>query len=202
LGRGGDFARAPARDATAKALLADPRDFLGNLALTRIQFFDGDPAFRQSIDRTIALRPSSAQALAHGGFLLTIRGDAARGLPLLQRASEMSESPLPLYHLGYAVTYLREHRFPEALAAALKVDAENWVVAQTIVAAAAAHSGRAEIADKAAQRILELYPEFEGQALANFERWQFDAASYEALVSGLRAAGLALREQTVPVTGG
>ncbi len=180
FGRGGDDELVAGRDATEKALMLDPRDFLGNLALTRVQFFDGDPAFRQSIDRTIALRPSSAQALAQGGFLLTLRGDAAHGLPLVQKASDLSPTPPPLYHLAYAVAYLRERRFPEALASALKVDAENWVVAQAIVAAAAAHSGRDEVAGKAAQRILALYPEFEAEALANFERWRFDARYYDS----------------------
>jgi TolB-like protein len=202
FGRGGDEALAASRDATARALELDSRDFLGNLALTRVQFFDGDPAFRQSIDRTIALRPSSAQALAQGGFLLTLRGDAAHGLPLLQKANELSPTPSPLYDLAYSIAYLRERRFPEALASALNVDAENWVVAQAIVAAAAAHSGRAEIAAKAAQRMIELYPEFEAEAPTNFERWHFDAEFYDVLVSGLNAAGLALRGPAVPVSGG
>ena len=73
FGRAGDEALESARHATAKALAIDGDDFLANLALTRVQFFDGDPAFRQSIDRTLALRPNSAQALAQGGFLLVIR---------------------------------------------------------------------------------------------------------------------------------
>jgi adenylate cyclase len=202
FGRGGDDELAAGRDAAAKALRVDPDDFLGNLALTRIQFFDGDAAFRQSIDRTIALRPSSSQSLAQGGLLLTIRGDLAHGLPLLQKARELSKAPPPLYHLAYALTYLREQRFPEALAAALRVDAQHWAVAQAVVAAAAAHSGRAEVARTAAQRLLEMYPEFESEALANFERWHFDAELYRVLVSGLKAAGLHLREEATPVSGG
>jgi adenylate cyclase len=202
FGRGDDDELVVGRDATEKALMLDPTDFLGNLALTRVQFFEGDPAFRQSIDRTIALRPSSSQALAQGGFLLTLRGDAAHGLPLVQKARDLSPTPPPLYHLAYAVAYLRERRFPEALASALRVDAENWVVAQAIVAAAAAHSGREEIAAKAARRILALYPEFEAEALANFERWRFDAKYHEVLVSGLKGAGLALRHHTVPAVSG
>ena len=202
FGRGGADELAASRDATEKALALDAGDFLGNIALTRIQFFDGDPAFRHHIDDTIALRPSSAQALAQGGFLLTIVGDSARGLPLLQKARELSPVPPPLYYVGYAVTYLREQRFAEALAAALKVDADNWVVAEAIVAAAAAHAGRAELAHKAAEKVLELYPEFEAEALTNFERWHFDAELYDVLVSGLEAAGLKLREPGVPVSGG
>ncbi len=202
FGRGGEDELAAGRDATEKALALDAGDFLANLALTRIQFFDGDPAFRQSIERTIALRPSSAQALAQGGFLLAVTGAAAQGLPLSQKASELSPMPPPLYHLTYAVTYLREHRFAEALAFALKIDADNWAVAQAIIAAAAAHAGRAEIAGAAAEELLELYPEFEAEALTNFERWHFDAALYDVLVSGLSAAGLELREPGVPVSGG
>jgi hypothetical protein len=61
------------------------------------------------------------------------------------------------------------------------------------LAAAAAHSGRLDVAHSAAGRIRHLYPQFEDDALANFERWHFDRAFYDALVSGLRAAGLELR---------
>ena len=69
------------------------------------------------------------------------------------------------------------------------------VFAQAVLAAAAARSGRRDIAQSAARRIRELYPDFESDALANFERWHFDAAFYDALVGGLRAAGLELGTQ-------
>ena len=45
----------------------------------------------QSIDRTLALRPNSAQALAQGGFLLVVSGDSARGLLLGQKARALIE---------------------------------------------------------------------------------------------------------------
>ena len=77
FGRTGDKALEAARRATAKALAIDADDFAANLALTRVQFFSGDPSFRQSIERTIALRPSSAQAYAQGGALLVVRGPVA-----------------------------------------------------------------------------------------------------------------------------
>jgi hypothetical protein len=120
----------------------------------------------------------------------------------VQKAKELSQVPPPLYYLAYAATYLREHRFPEALAAALKVDADHWVVAQAILAAAAAHAGRDQIAVGAAAELLKLYPEFEGEALTNFERWHFDAELYDVLVGGLKAAGLKLREPGFPLSGG
>jgi hypothetical protein len=194
FGRSGDEALESARVATANALALDGDDFLANMALTRLRFFDGDPALRQSIDRTLALRPNSAQALAQGGFLLAASGDSAHGLLLAQKAQLASKTLPGLYNLTYAVTYLHEGRYAEALAVARKIDAPNWIVAQAIVAAAAAHAGHDEIAHEAAKRVLELYPEFEVEALGNFERWHFDPAFYEVLVTGLRAAGLDLED--------
>jgi adenylate cyclase len=193
FGRTGDDALESARAATARALALDRDDYLANLALTRVQFFNGDPAFKQSIERAIALRPNSAQAFAQGGFLLVITGDSARGLALTDEARGLARAPLGFYHLTYAASHLRNGRFEDALESAVAVDGENWVFAQAVLAAAAAHSGRRDIAQSAARRIREIYPDFEAEALANFERWHFDAAFYEALVGGLRAAGLALR---------
>jgi adenylate cyclase len=192
FGRTGDEALKFARQATAKALDLDGDDFLANLALTRVQFFNGDAAFRDTIERTIALRPNSAQAFAQGGFLLVITGDAERGLALTEESRGLMKASLGFYHLTYAASHLRDGRFDAALESAVAVDGENWVFAQAVLAAAAAHSGRRDIAQSAARRIRELYPDFESDALTNFEHWHFDAAFYDALVSGLRAAGLEL----------
>jgi adenylate cyclase len=202
FGRTGDEALDSARTATEKALALDGEDFLANLALTRVQFFDDDPAFRASIDRTIAMRPNSAQALAQGGFLLVITGDSARGLALTDESRGFTKTPLGFYHLTYAASHLRDGRFNDALTSALAVDGQNWVFAQAVLAAAAAHSGRLDIARSAARRIRELYPEFEAEALENFERWHFDPAFHDALVVGLRAAGLTLEEPSAATRGG
>jgi len=202
LGRAGGRALDAARGATAKALALDPNDFLANLALVRVQFFDGDPEFRRTIERTLALRPSGAQAYAQGGFLLVITGDSERGLTLAEQARELTGRPLGFYHLIHAASYLRERRFGAALSSALEVNAPNWVFAQAVLAAAAAHSGRHDIARDAAGRIRQLYPQFESEALGNFERWHFDDEYYDVFVSGLRGAGLDLKRQPVSLSGG
>ena len=202
LGRAGGEALDAARAATAKALALDPNDFLANLALVRVQFFDGDPEFRRTIERTLALRPSGAQAYAQGGFLLVVTGDSERGLALTEKARELTSKPLGFYHLIYAANYLRERRFSAALASAREIDAPNWVFAQAVLAAAAAHAGRHDVAREAAGRIRALYPQFETEALANFERWHFDRAYYDVFVSGLRAAGLDLKQPSPSFSGG
>jgi adenylate cyclase len=202
FGRTGDEALKSARQATAKALALDGDDFLANLALTRVQFFNGDATFRETIERTIALRPNNAQAYAQGGFLLVITGDCERGLALTEQSRGQTKASLGFYHLTYAACHLREGRFDDALESAVAVDGENWVFAKAVLAAAAAHSGRRDIAQSAARRIRELYPSFEADALENFERWHFDPAFYDALVNGLRAAGLDLGPPSAVVTAG
>jgi adenylate cyclase len=192
FGRTGPQALVAAREATERALALDPDDFSANLALTRVRFFDGDPQFRDGIERAIRLRPNSAQALGQGGFLLVITGDARTGIELAEKARAQTKAPQGFYHLTYAANYLGERRFDEAFAAAEKVDGPNWVFAQALLAAAAAHSGRLDAAHGAVQRIRELYPAFEADSLNNFEHWRFSPALHEALVSGLRAAGLEL----------
>lgn len=202
MGRTGDSALAAARAATAKALALDANDFLANLALVRVQFFAGDPEFKRSIERTLALRPNGAQAYAQGGFLLVITGDSARGLALAEKARELRDTPLGFYHLTRAVSQLRDGHFDAALTSALAVDRQSWVFAQAVLAAAAAHAGRYEVAHDAAERVRELYPNFENEALTNFERWHFDGELYRVLVSGLRAAGLDLRGERPVLSGG
>jgi adenylate cyclase len=202
FGRGGEEGLEAARAAAARALSLDRDDFFAHLALTRVRYFDGDPGYRHGIERTLQLRPSSEQALAQSGFLLTIQGDTVGGMALMERARDAAKSPPGLYNLARAMTSLREHRYTEALALASRADSHNWVMAQIVIAAAAAHAGRHEIAAAAVQRILDLYPRFEVEALANFERWHFDATYHELLVSGLRAAGLELRESTPSLSGG
>ena len=61
FGRGGDSILESARAATDQALAIDADDFLANLALTRMQFFDGDAAFSETIDRALKLRPDSSE---------------------------------------------------------------------------------------------------------------------------------------------
>jgi len=202
FGRPGDEALQAARQATAKALAIDRDDFLANMALARVQFFAGDPAFRDSLERTIALRPNSSQALGQAGFLLVISGDADEGLALAEQARALTKGPLSFYHLTHAANYLRERRFGDALASAASVDGQTWVFAQAMLAAAAAHSGRYDVARDAAQRIRELYPAFETDAMEGFERWHFDPDLHDALVSGLRAAGLEVGRSRAGLSGG
>jgi tetratricopeptide (TPR) repeat protein len=180
-----------ARDATARAIAIDSDDFLANMALMRVRFFDGDPRFRDAIQKTLALRANSAEALSQAGIMLTMSGDSAAGLPLIERARALSNRPPGVYYnVAFAVTYLRAGQFERALEATLKVRTPDWVGAQTLLTAAAALAGRDDVAHAAAARLVALYPEFEAEALHDFDKWHFDGAYQEKLIAGLEAAGL------------
>lgn len=182
-----------ARDATARAIAIDDDDFLANMALMRVLFFDGDPRFRDAIERTLALRANSAEALSQAGIMLTMSGDSAAGLPLIERARALSKKPPGVYYnVAFAVTYLRAGQFERALEATLKVRTPDWVGAQTLLTAAAALAGRDDVAQEAAARLVALYPEFESEALHDFDKWHYDGAYQEKLIAGLEAAGLKL----------
>jgi adenylate cyclase len=184
-----------ARSATAEALAIDRDDPQATLALARLQYFDGDPAFRDSLERALSLRPDSAEILAHGGVLLVLSGDSPTGLPLLEQAKKRSKSLVGTYYFGQAVADLRAGQLDDALTAAQQIDAPTWVVAHLMVAAAAGLSGKDQVARAAARRVLELDPEFETEVLGDIERWRFDPEYAGQLLTGLRAAGLAIPDR-------
>jgi hypothetical protein len=185
---------AAARAATAEALNIDRDNFRANLALMWLQYFDGDPEFRQSMEHTLALRPESVAVLGNAGALLVIAGDSAAGLPLLERANARAKMPPRNCQLGTAIAYLRAGHPEEALFAAQAIDAPDWIVPQAIVAAAAGLSGRHDVARAAAQRIRELDPRFEAEARDDLDRWRYDRAYQERFVAGLKAAGLRIAD--------
>jgi adenylate cyclase len=182
---------AAARHATARAISIDDDDFLANMALMRVLFFDGDPRFRDGIEKTLGLRPNSAEALSQAGIMLTMSGDSAAGLPLIERARALSNKPPGVYYnVAFAVTYLRAGEFERALDATLKLRTPDWVGAQTLLTAAAALAGRDDVAHAAAARLVALYPAFEAEALRDFAKWRYDGAYQDKLIAGLEAAGL------------
>lgn len=181
---------AAARVATAEALAIDRDNYRANLALMWLGFFDGDPQLRQTIERTLALRPDSAEVLANAGAVLVIAGDTAAGLPLLERANARAKRPTRNYQLANAIAHLRAGRSEEALLAAQAIDTPDWISPHVIAAAAGGLSGHYDVARAAAQRILELDPAFETEVLGDIERWHFDREYAGQLLTGLRAAGL------------
>jgi tetratricopeptide (TPR) repeat protein len=177
-----------AREAARTALDIDGDNVLANLALAQVQFFSGEN-FRRTGERALALRPNRPQTLAVLGTLYVFAGDTRRGLPMVDRSIELTAKPPGWIYATRALAELRAQRFPEAVAAALKIDAPNWPLGELIVAASAALAGRADLAERARGRLLNLDPRAEDTLPVLLERWRVDPMVRDELERGLAVAG-------------
>lgn len=185
-----------AREATEKALALDRHSLLANMALARVQFFEGHKEdLEETVDAVLAEFPESAEARVYFAPLLTIMG-SPRGVVLMDEAVRISPNQPPITNVTYVLAYMSEGRFADALAAAQKAQLPNWFIGHMAVAAAAGLTGDARLAERARWRLLQLYPNFESEALDLFDQWQHTPALRQAFVRGLRAAGLAIAEPT------
>ncbi len=86
------------------------------------------------------------------------------------------------------VAALREERFDDALAAALRIDSPDWAIGQLVLAATAALAGRTDLAVRARSRMLELDPSVEKSLPEVLRRWRVEPVLAEQLQRGLAAA--------------
>jgi adenylate cyclase len=176
-----------AREAARRALDIDGNNLHGNLALLNAQYFGGEN-FRGVAKRVLTTWPDNGEVQAFIGTMLVLAGDTAHGRQLVERAIASIERPPSGYHATLALAALREGSYEEALAAALRIDSPDWPSGHLVTAAAAALSGRAELAARARARALELDPSIETSLRASIERWQMDPALGAELERGFAAA--------------
>jgi adenylate cyclase len=190
LGDGTAFSEA--RAAVHTALELDSTNMLANAALTRYQYYAGDPSFVHSVERTLALDPNNPELLGLFGILLTAYGDSTHGLELVARALELSPQPRSVFNLARVFADLADDDSCGALAHARRLNANKWFIAHMVTAAAAGLCGDSAAANESRDRLLALEPDFEAHAVALVELWQFDPRLEHALFAGLRNAGLEL----------
>jgi hypothetical protein len=188
--RGAAFARA--RAALRTALELDPENVLANAALTRYQYYDGDPEFPRTAERTLALDPDNPEMLGSFGILLTAYGDSRHGLELVARARELSPQPRGVFNLARVFADLQDGKPCEALTQARALDANKWFIAHMVTAAAAGLCGDAPAAAEARARLLAATPSFDEEAVGLVDLWRFNPPLRDAVLDGLRAAGLDL----------
>jgi TolB-like protein len=182
-----------ARTAVRTALELDRTNVFANAALTRYQYYAGDPEFVHNVERTLALDPNNPELLALFGILLAAYGDSEHGLELAARALELSPQR-GMLHLAYVFAHLGNGEPCEALAQAREMNANKWFIAHMVAAAAAGLCGDTAAASEARNRLLAVEPSFEKHAVGLVEIWRFEPRLREAVVTGLRRAGLDLDE--------
>ena len=186
--RGAALARA--RAAVRRALELDATNVLANAALTRYQYYDGDPEFARTAERTLALDPDNPEMLGLLGILLTAHGESTRGLELVARAIELSPQRRGLFNLAHVFADLQDGKPCDALLQAQGMEANKWYIAHMVTAAAAGLCGDEAAAAEARGRLLAVTPSFEAEAAGLVDLWRFDPPLRAAILDGLQAAGL------------
>jgi len=181
-----------ALEAARRSLDLDGTGRVAGVVLTGIRFAAGDDAaFERAVERATST-PQHPAVLLNIGYLLALDGDCERSLPLLDGAVPLTSNPPGWVPAAYAFCHLKTGKPAEALDSALRIDAPEWFVAPMTVAAAAALSGRTELAKREAARLLEVFPDFETAGPAQLEKWNIDEGLANVLLDGLRQAGLSI----------
>jgi hypothetical protein len=82
---------------------------------------------------------------------------------------------------------LREQRYADALALALRIDAPDWALGQIILVAAGALGGRPDLAARAHARLLELDPTIATSLPDVLRRWRVEPVLAGELERGFAA---------------
>jgi hypothetical protein len=166
----------------------DGANLHANLALAATQFFGGED-FSGVAERMLRQWPENSETQAYLGALFILTGETARGRDLVDRAIESTGSPPSGYFASRALAELREGKYDEALATALRIDSPDWPLGHVIVAAVAALNGRADLAVRARARALEIDPDMAAAQTELVRRWRVEPMLAQELERGFAEAG-------------
>ena len=174
-----------AREMARQAMDIDGENLHSNLALAGAQFMSGAD-FRDVAERVLKAWPENAEAHGYIGALFVLSGETRLGSALVEEAIEWTpEVPSGCYATRSLVA-LREQRYVDALAAALRIDSPDWALGHLIVAAAAALGGRHDLAARARMRLIELDPTTATSRADVLRRWRVEPVLAAELERGSR----------------
>jgi adenylate cyclase len=178
-----------AREAARRAMDIDGENLHANMALLAVQYFSG-AEFHEVAERILATWPENAEAEAYLGSMFALTGETAPGDALVANAIEWTPKVPSGYYATRSLVALREQRYDEALALALRIDAPDWALGHVILAASAALAGRADLAARARARVMELQPTIATSLPEVLRRWRVEPVMAGELERGFAAAAL------------
>ena len=120
------------------------------------------------------------------------------GMPLLHESFARNPGQPTLYRLGLFLHHFVSGRFAEALTEAKLVDTPNILYGHLAVAVAAAELGQTGDAEMALRELLLIDPDYAAHAATDLARHNLHPDLIEALLEGLRGAGLAVAAADSP----
>jgi TolB-like protein/tetratricopeptide (TPR) repeat protein len=184
---------AAALEAASHAVELEPRSPRTLAALSAITFYLGDYAEAEELQRKVlALNPNDPDTLAQLGWRLAVRGNR-EGLEYLEQAIARSANPPGWYFVLIAIYAFIEGDYARALDAAQN---SQGPVGLSLVAMSSAKLGDMETAQDALVSMGEAWPLLARDPAAAYRTHQASDEIVEALVEGLRSAGLTPPEET------
>jgi hypothetical protein len=177
-----------ARETARHAMDIDGENLHANLALASVQYFGGAD-FRELAERVLAAWPDNAEARGFVGAMFVLTGETQRGNALVASAIKWTPQAPSGYYASSALAALRERRYDDALALALRIDSPDWPLGHMIVAAAGTLGGRPDLAKRARERLVELDPTIATKLPDLVRRWRIEPELAGELERGLAAAG-------------
>lgn len=174
-----------------RAVSTDPENAFAYQALAMAYYMNGEFAdFEIAAERALELNPGHADVNADMGTCYCVMGDWDRGLPLVRRAIELSPVHPGWYHMGPAVHYFLQGDYAAAKVEMRKGQMPGFFWYHAILIAILGEMGDKDGVASELTQLLETYPNFAENALAEIGIWQFHKEMIDKLIAGWRAAGL------------
>ena len=109
---------------------------------------------------------------------------------MIERAYAEAPDTAGQPYVALALNGIRTGNYGDALSWALRLDAPEWFFSQVLVTATAGLAGREDLAARAREHLLELYPGFPAVARGELGKLHLEADLFERVIAGLDAAGL------------
>ena len=159
-----DGARAVAFAWRAAELAPNDAQVLWMAAFAIWNMSDQREPVRELFNRSLAINPNSAMALALGGWIETMRGNQATGRAMIERAQRLNpRDPRGWFMSGaLSISALIDENYPEAIAWAEKALVQNrrFAVALRVLTVALVNVGECDRAAEVARELLKIEPEF------------------------------------------
>ncbi len=174
-----------------KGVALAPGNQFARDALTLVYFHRGDKElFLQQAEETIALNPNSPYIVGVAGWHMMLFGERERGLALLNKGMALNPYYPSWFHLAPFMDYYHRGDFEKALAEALKFNFPELYLDPLMRAATLAQMAKVEEAGAAVRQLLELEPNFTSRGRWLIGRYVKVDGLVDALIEGLRKAGL------------
>jgi TolB-like protein len=146
-------------------------------------------ACRHAAERTVALNPMDASAMAYVGQTIAYGGGWERGCELLNRAMQLNPHHPGWYRYAPFLNAYRQADYRGALDIALKMNMPGVSLMYVALAAVYGQLGEIEAARQAIRELLALRPDFKAAVRTELEKL-WDSELVDRLIDGLRKAGL------------